>query len=289
MARQVGALRVVALAWWGVGGCYQFEGEQHQLGFTSDLTLGSLRPWTPDHAIAAGTRATVSPSRRVSGEGAPAVRLGEVRGLRAQENVDGSVTIRGGRRGHLSWVGEVSDGFSVRFARVDAARVAPLFVPPSDGPGFAVVVGVDCPLTVAFEAEGAPVGYREREVSLRVGPHPLAWTEGVPVFRRDGAGGSEVDVRLGKQYFGTRQVEAVPPEAVAALEIVTGPTGATLDDSTVVVAVGRLADGRAVGCLPVTWSGGASPTDIPHVGTTEDGGATATFGRLTARWRAGAP
>jgi hypothetical protein len=272
-----------------VAGCYAFEGEQHQIGFTSDLILGSLRPWTPDHAIAAGTRATVSPSRRVSGEGAPAVHLGEVRGLRVQENVDGSVTVRGGRRGHLSWVGEVSDGFSVRFARVDAAQFAPLWVPPPDGPGFAVVVGVDCPLTLAFEAEGETVGYRERDVSLRAGPAPLAWKEGVPVFRRDGVGAAEVDVRLGKRYFGARVIEAVPPEAVAALEVVEGPSGVTLDESTVVVAVGRLAEGRAVGCLPVTWSGGASPTDIPHVGTTEGLGATATYGRLTAHWRAGRP
>lgn len=289
MAGRAGAGVLAAVTWLWVSGCYQFEGEQHQIGFTSDLTLGSFAPWTPAHAIAAGTRATVSPSRRVSGEGAPAVRLGEVRGVRAQENVDGSVTLRGGRRGHLRWEGEVSDGFSVRFARVDAARVAPLWVPPSDGPGFAVVVGVDCPLTLSFEAAGVSVGYRERDVSLRVGPRPLAWQEGVPVFRRDGVGASEVDVRLGKRYFGTRTIEAVAPEAVAALELVAGPPSPTGDGETVFVAVGRLADGRAVGCLPVTWSAGASPSEIPHVGTSEDGRATATFGRLTASWRADGP
>lgn len=147
--------------------CFDFAGERGELGFLTNAVVRSGTKWSPDHALAAGTRLTVDVGEHLEDGREPEDVRWKVSRTLVQTNTGAGVGIEGLERG---WVQAEADGvkdwFRVRWREADHLTVTRVGS-SDDLERVAVLEGVVSPLDVQVrDARGRPLGHLPADLEL---------------------------------------------------------------------------------------------------------------------------
>jgi len=239
-------------------GCYEFTGELDKLGFTSNLALGSLGSWNPDHGIAQGTAARFSATQLLdSDDGEPpnvsAVAKGRLDVL-ASEGRDIVVT---GRGGTIRYDGQTTDLFRVDFRPIDEVVLQDGFallagldeVLPQH---FAMVVDVPMPVTASMvDRRGEPLGWATDQLEVFMEPMGSTHDDESILVPLEVGEGSILAGYAGNDWEPHR-VRVIEVDEIASVELQVD----MLPDAAgwLVRARAWTEDGLVVWAPPVTWN-----------------------------------
>lgn len=241
--------------------CDDFQGDLKRLAFSTNLHVG-VSPWTPDHAVAAGSTVQVFPGSILGRETQPEdpVVRGSVKGGVAVANAgdcDRCVRFVGaaGSRARVSYtVDGVYDEFRTRFE--PAARFE-LALADGAADDLAIVEGKVIPFgTLIQDARGRSLGYDPEQVDVTASGPMSAWQDEAVliVVEADGQAGEagEIELTYAGKSLGTRTVAIVSADEVVRTEKVCPPRPQACD--TFLLA-SYTADGtRVLGAFD-TWEG----------------------------------
>lgn len=253
-------IAAVAVALFACTACRDFEGDLGRLGFLSNLQVDAKTKWTPDHPIAAGTRAIFAASEVIGQDDETPDVIGRVDGPLVGEALpDAHLAVSGRGRGVVWFEGETSDRFEVEFVPAVGASLAD----PAEALGiaaadFALVPGAEVTLSPSlYDRRGRQLGYDSEDIDVGATGPVSAWLqEGVVHVVADGEAGDDGTIAVlhrGKRLR-REPITIASPDEIAALEIVTATH--VVDGTTIAVftAVAWLDDDtRLLGVAP-DWS-----------------------------------
>jgi hypothetical protein len=262
--------------------CYEFEGDQGNLGFDSNL-VAPAPPWfhwNPNtFPVARGTTVTVEAAELLSDNSEDPAVSASLTGGELVSQAQGSVTfIPGRRKTVVSWTGETTDSFTVTTAKVrrggwsDGMHDKPL-----------KRVGV-----VTDELQLIPMFVDRKARTLALDWDDLVLSgdcldgQGRPDLPPVGQTCTAVATLFGVDA--SIDVVHVTADQVVSLELVERAFEHEGDRLVLLQAVGQTADGLPVLGLPVTWDGPVEPTQDDagiHV-IQGEGPVTVTLGELSA-------
>lgn len=234
--------RALLLTCLALTGCYDFVGDRGHLGFSTDLVVDGVLPWTPERPVALGSVFTVAVTEDLQDpetepEGytahtAAGLHLIEGDGERVEVAADGPGT---------AWfTGPKHDGFSVRTgAAARAILAAPLVEAPALD-ALAIVVGARVPLALGLrDASDRPLGYPAQQWTLSV----------------DGGSATRLEDAPGVWWVRADRAGPLAVSAEGPSEVVDGPelVGVERTDVTEVELV-AIEDGASLLLVPVGWT-----------------------------------
>lgn len=234
-------------------GCYDFQGDEGALWFSSDLVVDYGTPWTPDHAVAGGTAPLLAATGRVGDEDAddaPVVWGWSSRGEQPDE--ENALRLDGLVRGttHVEFDGELFDQFDVRFRPAQSVMLV-------DGTGHAIselVVAPDTEARLAVRVTdrwGRPLGWKADSLAVEADGPASAWAvDGSLFVEASQAAGVFLDA-AGVEAF-------VAVDVAPAAQVEVRPV-AEVDGHCIVEHVAWTVDGRRVWGVPAEFGVGWSP------------------------------
>lgn len=262
--------------------CYEFEGDQGNLGFDSNL-VAPVPPWfqwnPSDFPVARGTTVTVKATELLSDHSEDPDVTATLSGGQLVAQDAGSIQfIPGRRKTVVSWTGETTDTFTVTTAKVRRGAWTDGMQPqPLDRIG---VVSDDLQLIPVFvDRKARPLGVDWDDLVLT---GDCVDAQGDTQLPPQGQSCTAVATLFGVDA--TIDVHHVAVEQVVSLELVERPFEHEGERHTLLQAVGRTAEGLPVLGLPVQWEGPVEPAqdDAGIHAIQGDGPVTVTLGALRA-------
>ena len=246
-------------------GCYDFQGELGQLGFSSNLITRSGQSWSPEQPISADTPVEVGATTglTIESDEPPRVEAAVAGTLVALDPTGGQIAFTGeaGDSGRVLFWGEATDRFSVRFH--DPAQVV-LFTPDgtrlSQAP-LTVIEGAEVRLLPeVHDAWGQPLGWSAEQLEAH-GTHTLSAQSVAGTILLTATGPGTLSAELDGLPLLQQPIETIAVSEVEHLSLSVHEMVIEQDTLLVVQAQGQTADGSVVHGLNVQW---ALSEDVEH-------------------------